>query len=150
VALRENGTHIMQAWTPETVASLIQIPYRTLMRWLKTGCVEASVAPPRGERKQVLLGLEDVLEVCVVATLRRTGQSMEYVLSLLRQLRADGVALTDVYLITVDDEIVSVYRSAGEASKLFDEPGQKIILPVAHWRALAQGALHEEGQVIVA
>ena len=150
MALRENANLTMQAWTPEAVATLIQIPYRTLMRWLKTGAIAASVAPPRGERKQVLLGLGDVLEVCVAATLRRTGQPMEYVVSLLRQLRQDEVSLEDVYLITVDDSVVSVYRSAREAAKLFDEPGQKILLPVAHWRELAQRIAYEKDQVIVA
>jgi hypothetical protein len=140
----------MEAWTPESVADLTQIPYRTLMRWLKTGCVQASLAPPRGERKQVLLSLEDVLEVCVAATLRRTGHSMDYVVSLLRQLRADGASLVDVYLIVVDDELVSIYRSAREAAKLFGEPGQKILLPVAHWRELAQRVAYPKDQVIVA
>ncbi len=150
MALRENTVTAMEAWTPDSVADMIQIPYRTLMRWLKTGCVQASVAPPRGERKQVLLSLEDVLEVCVAATLRRTGHSMEYVMSLLRQLREDGASLLDVYLIVVDEDLVSVYRSGREAARLFAEPGQKILLPVAHWRELAQRTEHAKDQVIVA
>lgn len=150
MALTEKIPSIMQTWTPETVAELTGVPYRTLMRWLKSGHVQASVAPPRGERKQVLLSLRDVLEACVAATLRRTGHSMEYIGSLLAQLRRDGASLEDIYLIVVDGDLVSVYGSPTDATRLFEEPGQKVILPVAHWRELAQQVAYPKEQVIVA
>ena len=132
-------------WGVKTVAQLIGVKRRTLALWLKQGTAQASVAPPRGRRQSILLGLEDVLEVSMIAFLRQQKVPMQRVKQILARLREGGKYLSDfdLLMVTGDGEVVG-YKNRVSAVALGKHYGQVILLPVAIWRQHAQAAEHEE------
>lgn len=132
------------AWQVDKIADLIGVKRRTLALWLKQGTAPASIAAPRGRFQRVLLSLEDVLEVSMIAFLRKEKVPMQRVKRILRRLREKEQRLTDfeVLLVTGDGEVIGC-RGRLSAMALARHPGQVLLLPVAMWKKQAAKVRHE-------
>jgi DNA-binding transcriptional MerR regulator len=64
-------------WTVGEVAKLIRVPERTVHAWISTGVIAPVLYGPCGRGNRLRLVAEDVLDLWIVAALRRQGVSLQ-------------------------------------------------------------------------
>ena len=80
---------------PLDLAAALHFDYVKLMRWIRTGPLRATIAPPRGAGRghDVWLSLDDSIEAFVLIALRREGaplQRLRRVVAFMRRNNLDG------------------------------------------------------------
>ncbi len=77
------------------LAAALKFPQPSLDRWVRSGLVQASIAPPRGRRYTIILSRDDAIEAATLVYLRRAGitfQRLRRVVSILRSRGVKGAA----------------------------------------------------------
>ncbi|MGB8019855.1 MAG: MerR family transcriptional regulator [Candidatus Nanopelagicales bacterium] len=90
----------------------VEITYRQLDYWARTGLVEPSVRPATGSGTQRLYSFRDILVLKVVKRLLDTGVSLQNIRSAVSHLRAHGV--DDLATLTLMSDGASVYECTSE------------------------------------
>lgn len=95
------------------VCSTVDVTYRQLDYWARTGLVEPSVRNPSGSGHQRLYSFRDILLVKVVKRLLDTGVSLQQIRVAVSHLRDRGVE--DLASITLMSDGASVYECTSDA-----------------------------------
>ena len=105
---------------PQT-CKIVDISYRQLDYWTRTGLVEPSLQPAQGSGTQRLYSFNDLLQLKVIksltdagASLQKVRQAIEYVRNNLSDDWSQVTIVTDgtgVYACTSDAEVVDLLRS---------------------------------------
>lgn len=118
------------------VAKLLEIPYRTLMRWSEGGLIEVDGGGYRG--KGTLWTEKNIREASVIYALRtaRLGlRKIEEIMEYLKGIGETDISVGDFLVIRGEDgeprEIVK-FVTTGEAVSLLRETRGQLILPL--WR----------------
>lgn len=122
------GSPLAGLRTSEQVAGLLNVPYRSLMRWVVDGLVEP-YAIGRGNPAR-LWSEKHVREVRIIARLRGEGVSMQKLKKVAEFLRARGdnpFSSGEFLVLEPGGEMVKVYAS-GEIVELLKNPGQRLLL----------------------
>lgn len=100
---------------------IVDISYRQLDYWTRTGLVEPSLQPAQGSGTQRLYSFNDLLQLKVIksltdagASLQKVRQAIDYVRSNLSDDWSQVTIVTDgagVYACTSDAEVVDLLRS---------------------------------------
>ncbi len=104
------------------VCSLVDITYRQLDYWARTGLLQPSLRQAAGSGSQRLYSFTDVVQLKVIKNLLDAGMSLKKIRSAVEILReqlasdrplADVTLLSDghtIYAATSPDEVVDVFR----------------------------------------
>ncbi len=100
---------------------IVDITYRQLDYWTRTGLVRPSVQPAKGSGTQRLYSFNDLLQLKVIKSLTDAGASLQKVRQAIEYVRSDLggnwstlTIVTDgagVYACTSDAEVVDLLRS---------------------------------------
>ncbi len=88
-------------------AGVVDISYRQLDYWARTGLVVPTVRPASGSGTARLYGFRDILELKIVKRLLDTGVSLQQIRTAIEYLRAQG--LGDLTQVTLMSDGASVY-----------------------------------------
>ncbi len=88
-------------------AGVVDISYRQLDYWARTGLVVPTVRPATGSGTSRLYGFRDILELKIVKRLLDTGVSLQQIRTAIEYLRAQG--LGDLTQVTLMSDGASVY-----------------------------------------
>lgn len=120
------------------VAKILEIPYRTLMRWSEGGLIDVEGGGYRG--KGTLWTEKNIREASVIYALRtaRLGlKKIEEIMSYLKGIGETDISAGDFLVIRGDDgepkEIVK-FVNTGEAVSLLKETRGQLILPL--WKPM--------------
>ena len=114
-----------QGYSPQLASKLLGINYNTILYWVRTKLVRASVRYESKQWSPVLFSADDLLELKFIQSLREKGaptRRIRKALAFLRK-RPKDLPLTDLYLdVTTDDihlvvspdQILSAVKSQGQ------------------------------------
>ena len=91
-----------------TVCKIVDITYRQLDYWARTGLVTPSVRQATGSGSHRLYSFDDVVQLRVVKRLLDTGVSLQRVRSAVDELRRRGQSLADVTLVAEGEAVYAV------------------------------------------
>lgn len=91
-----------------TVCKIVDITYRQLDYWARTGLVTPSVRQAKGSGSQRLYSFDDVVQLRVVKRLIDTGVSLQRVRSAVEELGRRGQSLADVTLVAEGESVYAV------------------------------------------
>jgi len=145
-----------QGYSPEQIVKMFGVGYDKVLTWLRTKVVRASVRNEHRQWAPVLFSREDLLEVLLVAKLRKVHLGMTTIKAALRTLRR--VRVWDGHYILISAERVQVARSvsaenqtltiAVSLDKLREELGEKLAeLETAKEAAVRAEHRHEHSSV---
>ena len=119
---------MLQAWRAEEVATIIDVPYRTLRRWLAQGLVCLRLHRTPQPRERLRLVQDDVEELWAIACLRHQGVSMQRLRRIL--VRLAGMRLADFKAVLVDgDDVIGVRHEQGDVPPVWERltDGQVVV-----------------------
>lgn len=118
--MQEANNHL--GYRAPQVCSLVDITYRQLDYWARTGLLRPSLQQAQGSGSQRLYSFTDVVQLKVIKRLLDAGMSLKKIRSAVEILRqqlasdrplADVTLLSDghtIYAATSPDEVVDVFR----------------------------------------
>ena len=135
MAEQVEGSH-----TLPQVAAAAEVEYRTLHTWLKRGLVRATRRVSSGSGTPNLFAPEDVLEVRILADLRRAGLDLRALERTAQALQGVGARLEGNELLVVNGS-VEVLADREQLLPTLERPGPALVYNVAWARsALAQAS----------
>src|SRR5207245_1639931 len=102
-----------QGYSPTLASKLLGINYNTILYWVRTKLVRASVRYESKQWTPVLFSFNDLLELKFIQSLREKGAPTRRIRKALLFLRkqAKSMPLTDLYLDVTTDDIQVVLNS---------------------------------------
>ena len=124
-AVKKRKRSLPHGYSPTVAAKLTGLNYNTILYWVRTNLVRASVQYESKQWTPVLFSFNDLLELKFIKTLREKGAPTRRIRKALNFLRkeAKNKPLTDLYLdVTTDDihvlvspdKILSAVKSQGQ------------------------------------
>lgn len=125
-----------QGYSPTLASKLLGINYNTILYWVRTKLVRASIRYESKQWTPVLFSFDDLLELKFIQSLREKGaptRRIRRALTFLRK-RAKSLPLTDVYLdVTTDD--IQLRVGTDQILSAVQSQGQLLLINVTRLRA---------------
>ncbi|MFQ5794801.1 MAG: helix-turn-helix domain-containing protein [Candidatus Bipolaricaulia bacterium] len=123
----------MEFYTSQEVAEQTEVPYRTLMRWVKQGLIDPTVPGRRG--RQTLFTKEEFREVAILAKLRKflSVKQLREALNYLRSLGHNPLSEGDFAIvrdIRGERALFKICKEGDVIKVMEEEPGQLRLFPI--------------------
>jgi DNA-binding transcriptional MerR regulator len=132
-ALKKRGN--LQGCSPTLASKLLGINYNTILYWVRTKLVRASVRYESRQWTPVLFSFDDLLELKFIQSLREKGAPTRRIRKALNFLRKEmrSLPLADLYLdVTTDD--IHVVASNDQILSAVKNQGQLLLINVSRLR----------------
>jgi len=119
-------------YSPTVASKLVAVNYNTILYWVRTGLVRASVRYESKQWTPVLFSFNDVLELKFIQSLRDKGAPTRRIRKALNYLRRTLKTheMADLYLDVTNDDI-HVYVNADNIMSAAKAQGQLLLINVA-------------------
>ena len=126
----------LQGYSPTLASKLLGINYNTILYWVRTKLVRASIRYESRQWTPVLFSFDDLLELKFIQSLREKGAPTRRIRKALNFLRREvkQVPLADVYLdVTTDD--IHVVASNDQILSAVKNQGQLLLINVTRLKS---------------
>ena len=123
-------------YSPTVASKLVGVNYNTILYWVRTGLVRASVRYESKQWTPVLFSFDDLLELKFIQSLRDKGAPTRRIRRALNFLRRTlkSHSLTDLYLDVTSDDI-QVYVDPEKIMSAVKNQGQMLLINVARLKS---------------
>lgn len=128
--------NLATGYSPTLAAKLLGINYNTILYWVRTKLVRASIQYESKQWTPVLFSFDDLLELKLIQSLRDKGAPTRRIRKALNFLRkhARNMSLADLYLdVTTDD--IQVLASNDNILSAVKSQGQLLLINVSRLKS---------------
>ena len=123
--VKKRRRDLPHGYSPTVAAKLTGLNYNTILYWVRTNLVKASVQYESKQWVPVLFSFNDLLELKFIKTLREKGAPTRRIRKALNYLRKEtksraitdlflDVTTDDIHILVTPDKILSAVKSQGQ------------------------------------
>lgn len=128
-----------RTYTLPQLAELTGVDYRTLHNWVRKGLVQPSHQSATGSGSVNLFGVEDAVQLYVLAELRQAGLEVRVLEAVAKPLRSLTETLAGDELLVIGEGVATITTPDEIGSKIAASGGPVLIYPSERARAAVEG-----------
>ncbi|MFC2172952.1 MerR family transcriptional regulator [Acidobacteriota bacterium] len=121
-------------FSPRLAERIVGVNYNTILYWVRTGLVKASIRYESKQWQPVLFSFDDLLELKFIKSLRDKGAPTRRIRRALSYLRKNIPEHRRELYIDVTDDDIQIYLSAQDVMSVAKTQGQLLLINVGQLR----------------